>query len=336
MNDSAKNIKNILKIIKILFAFSIITATVSTAFLFFWCAEYLNAPNALTENKIVIIEKGSSLTSVANKLSDEQIISHPKAFTLINRLTKKNKRVQAGQYNFSANISPRQTFDQITSGDVMVHNVTFAEGLMAFQMIEIINNAPYLTGSIPENIKEGDLLPETYEYNYNDSRASIINRMRDNMKKTLDFAWKNRADNLPIKSKKEALTLASIIEKETGVASERKRVSAVFINRLRKKMRLQTDPTVIYAVTKGKFVLDRPIRRSELQANSPYNTYRNYGLPPSPIASPGKSAIEAALNPIRSNEIYFVADGSGGHKFSSNLKQHNRNVVNWRKINKQK
>ena len=201
-------------------------------------------------------------------------------------------------------------------------------------MLQIIAENEFLTGNISAEVKDGDLLPETYTFTRGDSRDSIITQAKNAMAETIEKAWENRDEFIPIKNKKELLTLASIIEKETAIEEERRLVASVFVNRLKKRMRLQTDPTVIYALTLGQSDLGRLLTRKDLQIDSPYNTYKYYGLPPSPICNPGRASLEAAANPELSDYLYFVANGSGGHNFAKSLKEHNANVAYWKKLRK--
>lgn len=210
--------------------------------------------------------------------------------------------------------------------------IAMAEGVTSWQVVEALKQSGFLTGDIKEVPPEGSLSPDTYEVARGADRAALIADMTGRQAKVLQAAWEARATGLPYKTPDEALVMASIVEKETGVASERPRVASVFVNRLNKGMKLQTDPAVIYGVTKGQGVLDRGLRRSELAKETPYNTYVIDGLPPTPIANPGKAAIEAALNPEATDNLYFVADGSGGHSFAATLEEHNANVAKWRKI----
>ena len=226
----------------------------------------------------------------------------------------------------------------LQEGDVFDRKITIVEGYTVQQIIKRLNARDDLTGKITKTPEEGTLLPNTYHFVKNEGRQDVIDRMASNMRVALDLAWQRKANNLPIKTKLEALTLASIVEKETAVAEERNRVAGVFINRLRKNMPLQTDPTVIYAITKGdikedgKGPLGRRILSKDLQYDSPYNTYKYSGLPPGPIANPGIDSIKATLNPEEHDYIFFVADGTGGHVFAKTLAEHNRNVAEWRKI----
>jgi len=208
--------------------------------------------------------------------------------------------------------------------------LTVPEGLTVMEILALVRAADGLQGTITLHPDEGTLLPQTYFYSYGDSRDAVVQRMRKAMDETLDELWPGRQDDLPIGSKRQALILASIVEKETGIPDERPRVAAVFVNRLRLGMRLESDPTVSYGMTLGRKPLGRDLTRADLQAPTPYNTYTNAGLPPGPIANPGRATIEAALNPAKTKDLYFVADGSGGHAFAATLDQHNRNVANWR------
>jgi UPF0755 protein len=217
--------------------------------------------------------------------------------------------------------------DQIT-----VYRVSVPEGLTSWQIVQGLNEADFLSGEVADIPEEGMLAPDTYEVRRGEDRADLLARMRAAQEEILAEAWAEREDGLPIESPEEALILASIIEKETSVPEERGQVASVFVNRLNRGMRLQTDPTVIYGVTNGRGVLGRGIRQSELRDENPWNTYVIDGLPPTPIANPGRAAIEAALNPDETDYIFFVADGTGGHAFAETLEEHNQNVARWRQI----
>lgn len=320
------------RVINVCVFLAIMTLASTTLFAF----DYFRSPGPLPEQRNILIPNGASLKKIAWLLEENAVLQHPELFTLIVRLTESGTSLQAGEYAFSPHISPFEVFHKITSGDTVLHMLTVPEGLMTSQVLELIQNTPYLEGEVPQNVQEGELLPETYGYHLGDTRAALVERMRQDMRRTLEQLWEKRADDLPVKTIEEALTLASIVEKETGIADERGRVAAVFINRLRKRMRLQSDPTTIYAITNGESVLERKLLSRDLALKSPYNTYAVYGLPPGPIANPGKNAIEAVLNPPATNELYFVADGTGGHQFASSLEEHNRNVQRWRQISRSK
>lgn len=213
--------------------------------------------------------------------------------------------------------------------------IAIAEGATSWQIAETLRQAEFLTGAFLEIPPEGSLAPDSYEVRRGADRAALLAQMQERQAAILARAWENRAPGLPLTSPEEALILASIVEKETGVADERGVVASVFINRLRVPMRLQTDPTVIYGITQGRGTLGRGLRRSELNAETPYNTYRIDGLPPTPIANPGRASIEAALNPDDTQYLFFVADGTGGHAFATTLAEHNENVARWRQIEQQ-
>ncbi len=215
------------------------------------------------------------------------------------------------------------------------YRVTVAEGVTSWQVWNALTNAEFLSGELEGVPGEGTLATENYELRRGADRAALVAEMQARQQAILANAWTNRADDLPISSPEEALILASLIEKETGVGEERGQVASVFVNRLRVPMRLQTDPTVIYGITQGQGTLGRGLRRSELDAATPYNTYRIDGLPPTPIANPGRASIEAAVNPDETPYLYFVADGTGGHAFATTLAEHNRNVARWREIEAQ-
>jgi UPF0755 protein len=314
----------------------VFVAVLSVPVAAFLAFDYFKSSGPLLAPTTVVIEEGVPMSAISKQLANMGVISHPELFTFIMRLSESEKKMRAGEYAFDAGVAPVQVYRKISTGDVVIRYFTVPEGLMTSQIVAALNKLDILKGEVAKNIAEGELLPETYDYYYGENREKIINRMRSEMSEFLKAAWEKRAANLPFATPEEALVMASIVEKETGVTSERKRVAAVFINRLRKNMRLQTDPTVIYAVTNGAYVLDRPLNLGDMKIDSPYNTYKNLGLPPTPIANPGKASIEAVLNPDETNELFFVADGTGGHKFAATLKEHNKNVSEWRKISAQK
>ena len=229
-----------------------------------------------------------------------------------------------------------EVIEILRSGETLVHRLTVPEGLTSREIVALVNGAEKLSGEIAELPAEGSLLPDTYHFARGDDRGELVARMRQAQADLMSSLWKERAENLPLASPEEAIILASIVEKETGLAEERNLVAGVFVNRLNKKMRLQSDPTVVYGVTMGKAPLGRPLSRKDLKTKTPYNTYTNAGLPPGPIANPGRAALEAVLQPTKTDHLYFVADGSGGHAFAKTLAQHNRNVAKWRKLQKQK
>lgn len=277
----------------------------------------------------VVVPKGASLKTVAEELSRTGVIDKPWLFRIMARINGLDKHLKAGEYQFMPGISLQAAMDRIARGEVFFRRITIPEGLTSGQIMYLIANYPDLEGEIDLDVKEGELLPETYSFELGASRNSIILQARAAMQKALEEVWASRDSNLPLKDVNELLTLASIIEKETGVSEERPLVASVFLNRLKKGMRLQTDPTVIYAITEGETSFGRSLKRADLKIDSPYNTYLNYGLPPGPICNPGREALMAAARPQQSDYLYFVADGKGGHRFARSLNEHNRNVKAW-------
>ena len=277
----------------------------------------------------VVVPKGASLKTVAEELSRAGVIDKPWLFRIMARINGLAKHLKAGEYQFMPGISLQAAMDKIARGEVFFRLITIPEGLTSGQIMYLIANYPDLEGEIDLDVKEGELLPETYSFDLGASRNSIILQARAAMQKALEEVWASRDSSLPLKDVNELLTLASIIEKETGVPEERPLVASVFLNRLKKGMRLQTDPTVIYAITEGETSFGRSLKRADLKIDSPYNTYLNYGLPPGPICNPGREALMAAARPQQSDYLYFVADGKGGHRFARSLNEHNRNVKAW-------
>ena len=287
------------------------------------------AEGPLQEVVNVVISKGAGTKLVAQELKKAGIIRHELLFRIATRLNGADKALKAGEYQFMPKVSVLQAMEKIARGEVFYRRITIPEGLTSGQIMYLIANYPDLEGEIDLDVKEGELLPETYSFELGASRNSIILQARSAMQKALEEVWASRDSSLPLKDVNELLTLASIIEKETGVPEERPLVASVFLNRLKKGMRLQTDPTVIYAITEGETSFGRSLKRADLKIDSPYNTYLNYGLPPGPICNPGREALMAAARPQQSDYLYFVADGKGGHRFARSLNEHNRNVKAW-------
>lgn len=300
----------------------------------FWVYGGFTRPGPLQHDTILIVPPSTGINIIAKELASRGIISKAFIFRVGVKFFSEQEVMKAGQYLFTAHLSSRDVVKLLQTGKTVVHRITFAEGLTSTEIAAQLALTEDLTGDLSLPIAEGSLLPETYHFSYADPRSGLIKRMRKGLSKLMMGLWPYRDANLPFKSQREALILASIVEKETGKPSERAHIAGVFINRLRKKMRLQSDPTVVYGITKGQGPLGRSLRRSELRQKTAYNTYTNYGLPPTPIANAGRKSIEAVLHPMKTNDFYFVADGTGGHLFSRTLKQHNRNVSKWRKIEK--
>lgn len=286
-------------------------------------------PLPITEPVVVEMPKGGNITALAKNLQKEGVVKYPLWVRFISRLHGYDRRLKAGEYQLVAGMSLMDVLDKVSSGKVVLHRLTLPEGLTTAQMLKLIANDDMLSGEITEPVKEGEMLPETYTFHKNASRNDVIRQAKSALQKALEKAWNGRAENLPLNSPDELLTLASIIEKETSVTSERGKIASVFINRLNKGMLLQTDPTVIYAITEGKSDLGRSLKRSDLAIDSPYNTYKYAGLPPTPICNAGLQALQAAAHPEDTPYLYFVASGDGDHNFATNLNEHNRNVQSW-------
>lgn len=301
-----------------------------------WAWNGYHAAGPLTSPTSVIVPKGTGVQEIADLLRDKGVIGNPHLFVLGARYTEMARRMRAGEFAFPENVSMSAAAEHLVSGETVKRRLTVPEGLLTREIVEIVQAADGLTGSVEAPGIDGIYLPETYFFSYGDSRASVLARMSAAMDEALAKAWATRGEKIAVKSARQALILASIIEKETGVAAERARVSAVFHNRLRRGMRLQSDPTVAYAVTGGGVSLGRPLTRADLEADSPFNTYSHAGLPPGPIANPGRASLMAAVAPLETREYYFVADGNGGHAFARTLREHNRNVARWRRLQRER
>jgi UPF0755 protein len=292
------------------------------------------AENGATET-VVNLPRGTGLNRIAETLEEQGVIGNSLIFRAGVMYNGKASALKAGEYAIPSGASPQQVMEILIEGKAIVYKLTLPEGLTTAMALDLVSKHVSLQGEVTRAPAEGALLPETYIFNRGLSRDALIERMEKDHAAVIDELWEKRAPNLPISTKEEAVVLASIVEKETGVASERPRVASVFVNRLRKGMKLQSDPTIIYGLTKG-VPLGRGIRQSELDKATPYNTYVINGLPPTPIANPGREAIAAVLNPAETDDLFFVADGTGGHVFASTLAEHDRNVQNWRQIEKQR
>ena len=296
----------------------------------------IEAPGPLREDKIVNIPSRAGMTDIADILQREGVIDNNRwAFIGSVFALKARSELKPGEYLFQKNASLRDVIGTIVEGKVVQHAITIPEGLTSEQIMGRLAENDIFSGSVREIPREGTLLPETYKFPRGTPREQVIARMQQAQKRVLAEIWERRSPDLPIRTPEQLLTLASIIEKETGKADERSRVAAVFVNRLRQKIKLQSDPTIIYGLVGGKGTLGRPIKRSEILQPSPYNTYVIEGLPPGPIANPGRASMEAAANPARTRDLFFVADGTGGHSFSDTYDQHQKNVAKLRAMEKQ-
>ncbi len=292
------------------------------------------AQGPLEQAKIFEVEKGLGTPEIAAVLKTNGIISDEKVFTTAALITGDRGRLKAGEYEFPAHASMRDVMRIIATGQAILYKLTIPEGWTTEMALERVRENEVLTGDLSLAPGEGEVLPETYLFKRGKSRDDLVKEMTDAQAKLLEELWASRGSNGVVKSPREAVILASIVEKETGVPEERPEVAAVFFNRLKKNMRLQSDPTIIYGLAGGKGKLDRPLTKADITSKTPYNTYEISGLPPGPIANPGREAIEAVLNPASSKALYFVADGTGGHAFAETLAEHNANVQKWRGIEK--
>ncbi len=288
-----------------------------------------------TANTVVLLAPGSSVSKISRELQDAGVIRYPELFTAVVRVKRAQNDLKAGEYEIPARASVIEIIDLLIEGKSILHRFTAPEGLTTAQIFRLIESDPVLEGEITIEPVEGELLPETYSFTRGETRDDLVRRMMTAQDAFIDDVWDDRAMELPISTPEEAIILASIVEKETGVPEERGRIASVFVNRLRRGMRLESDPTIIYGLTKGE-PLGRGLRQSELRSETPYNTYVISGLPPTPIGNPGEAAILAVLNPDETDDLFFVADGTGGHAFAENHRDHERNVSAWRQIERER
>ena len=300
-----------------------------------WGVSEFNARGPSTEPITVVLEKGSGVNAIARQLETSGVIRRADVFAVATRISKTAKKLKAGEFEIPAAVSARAVMHILIRGETVVRKLTIAEGLQTAQALELIMAAEGLKGDLDTaggfTLAEGHLLPETWHYKWGDSRREILRRMQEGHAQMLEKEWAARASGLPFRTADEALVLASIVEKETGQPEERAHVAGVFVNRLRLGMRLQSDPTVAYGLSPDA-PLDRPLSRADLRNDHAWNTYTRKGLPPSPIALPGRASVHAVLHPQTTKDLYFVADGTGGHVFARTLAGHNRNVAKWRRL----
>ena len=310
--------------------------SVAGAGIWVFAQRMLQEPGPLAADKIVYIPKGSSIDEIGQLLEREGVIRQPGLFEAVvqmRRLLQTIPGVRAGEYQFKAVASLDSVVETLGKGQVIQHSVTVPEGLTSEQIVTRLGDYEFLTGTVAAPFpKEGELMPTTHRFERGTHRQQVVERLRKDQKALIEQIWKNRSKDLPLRSPEDMVILASIVEKETGRADERTRVAGVFINRLNRKMKLQSDPTIVYGLVGGKGTLGRGLTRAEIDQATPYNTYVIPGLPPGAIANPGRASLEAVANPSRTRDIFFVADGTGGHAFAETLEQHNRNVARWRQI----
>ena len=292
----------------------------------------IDKPGPLAAAAVFEVGKGQGLTTIADRLEKQGIIRNKRLFKINPATIRVAKKLKAGKFSIPRQASMQQVLDILVRGRAIFYKVTIPEGLTSQQAVAILNKHPQLVGTIRAIPAEGSLMPNTYQFDAGANRTDILVKMAKMQKDFIASRWAQRKEGLPFKTSREALILASIVEKETGISSERTRVAGVFVNRMRKGIKLQSDPTIIYGLVGGQGKLGHPLRRSEMKKKTGYNTYHIAGLPPTPIANPGPKSIEAVLNPANTKDLFFVADGTGGHAFAPTLKIHNQNVVKWRKI----
>ncbi len=293
---------------------------------------YYEKPGPSQHEQLLIINKGESVTNIASHLRELNLIENRMVFILVVRLKGFHEKIKFGEYMIPKTASIKEILDAVITGVSVQNKITIPEGLSTISVIHRINNDLRIRGDLISFSEEGVLAPNTYSFDFTTNKKDLFLKMKNNQERILEAAWDNRDPDLPLKNAFELLILASIVEKEAGNEEDKKKVASVFLNRLNKKMRLQSDPTVVYSLTRGRRSLNRELNRSDLKTKSPFNTYKIDGLPPSPICNPSKSSIHAVANPLKTDFLFFVANGEGGHNFSKNLKQHNSFVKEYRRL----
>ncbi len=322
-------LKTMLRLLAGAFSFALVLAVIAV-----WFTSELHRPGPLAEDKTLVIARGLGVGPIAHALADAGVVRGALLFEAAAGLArfKGEHEVRAGEYLFAKGLSMLEVLEQMRHGRTVVHRFGVVEGTTAAQVVAALRAEPALAGEIADVPEDGTLLPDTYYFSLGDGRAALLQRMRAAMAAVLTELWPGRANGLPLATQGAAVVLASIVEKETAQPGERARIAGVFYNRLATGMRLQSDPTVIYALTGGRGALGRPLTQADWHVESPFNTYQVEGLPPKPIGNPGRASLAAALNPERHDFLYFVADGSGGHAFAKTLPDHNHNVARWRQF----
>ena len=341
LDEEPGSVRPLLRFLNGLLTFVLLLMVLIGAVAFALNSEF-DAPGPLASAKVVVVPKGDGAQEIGARLEREGVVGDRRLFVAAYLWMKlsgwlsgaKPVQLKAGDFELRQNASVRQLVEIMSEGKTVSYKVTVPEGLTSYQIVERLKADQSLSGEIAAVPAEGALLPETFVVHRGASRQSVIDNMVAESRKAMDKLWEGRKKDLPFKTPQEAIVLASIIEKETGRNDERDRVAAVFVNRLKQNMRLQSDPTILYGMFAGRTVWGRPILRSEISQKTAHNTYQIEGLPPTPICNPGRAAIEAVLNPADTSELYFVADGNGGHVFAETLKEHNANVQKWRAVEK--
>lgn len=333
----SRHVRNpVVMVLNLLMTITVVAMIIGGALLY-WGKEEFDGPGPLDQDRTVIITQGSTLETITGVLERQGVITDGWVFSTGVQIYKNASKLQAGEYLFKSGSSMRDVMDTMVQGKAILHAVTIPEGLTSEQIVARLNAHEILVGELSEIPAEGTLLPETYKFTRGTTRVQMLARMRKAQKTALEEIWSRRSEDIPIKTLEDLVILASIVEKETGRADERTQVAGVFINRLNRGMRLESDPTILYGLYGGSaWERPRTIYQSELKKPNSYNTYQIDGLPPGPIANPGRDALEAVANPSRTNDIFFVADGQGGHRFAETLEDHNRNVAKWREIEKKR
>jgi UPF0755 protein len=315
----------------------VLLALIGAGTAYYYGRQVLETPGPLKDNKVVNIPARAGTRDIADVLQREGVINvNPWLFIGGVFAMQASSELKPGEYSFKKSASLREVIATIVEGKVVQHAVTLPEGLTSEQIVARLTENDLFSGSVREIPREGTLLPETYNFPRGTTREQVIQRMQREQKRVIAEIWERRSPDVPLKSPEQLVTLASIVEKETGKQDERSRVAAVFVNRMKQKIKLQSDPTIIYGLVGGKGTLGRPIKRSEITQPSPYNTYVIDGLPPGPISNPGRASLEAAANPARTRDLFFVADGTGGHSFTETYDQHQKNVAKLRAMEKQR
>jgi UPF0755 protein len=317
------------------FVMTIITfGTVAAVAMVYYALSEYQARGPLAADTTYLVPEGAGISQIADGMERREIISNARIFKIVTNFLGDDQKSRHGEYAIKAGASMAEIMEILKSGKSIQYSVTMPEGLTVKQMFRRLADEPNLEGDLPAELPpEGALRPDTYKFTRGSKRSAVLAQMTTSQQRILDEVWEKRDRDLPLASKEEMLILASIVEKETGKADERPQVASVFLNRIRKGMRLQSDPTIVYGLFGGDGKpADRELTKADIEKSTPYNTYRIDGLPPTPIANPGRAALEAVANPSRTDYLYFVADGTGGHAFATTLEDHNANVKRWRKF----